>query len=404
MTANDTLSSVSYVFKTVFDTGLADESMRLHPTIDMIPKVADFNGDSIIYSVKVGNAQNIASSATGVSGIAAAQAVASSSKGVKFTMYRVRKSGTLSFDIEAIKAAKGRNDGSFENLLVDDVDGFVNEFSDRLGFDLFRDGYGARGQRSSINSNTITLTVPDDARNFKVGMLLGASPNADGSSPLVGSTAITHVDHDNGTITVTSAAAIGSFANNDYLFAAPEIGNNLEGFEACTPLVTPTSTLFRNVNRSVMPSLLAGSRVADTSTMVEENAGRVAVKIRQNGGSADTLSLNPQRYWEMCRRIGAKIMYEGGGGEAAYGFEGVRITSPAGILKVVSDPDCPVSRGRVFNNASHKIKTLGEFVHIGNEDGNYELRLATEDSLESRVRSLSNYYQSKPRDFGVFSI
>lgn len=402
--ANESIPSVAYFFKTVFDTGLGDESMRVHPTIDMIPKIADFTGDSFIYSVKYGNAQNIASSATGISGLAAAQAVNSSSKGSKFTMYRVRKTGTLSFDIEAIRAAKGRNDGSFENLLVEDVDGFVNEFTDRLGFDLFRDGFGARGVRSSAATNVITLTVPDDARNWKVGMLLGASANADGSTPRVGSTAITAVDHDAGTITVASAAAIATFSNADFLFASPEIGNNLEGFEACTPLVTPSATLFRGVNRTVMPSLLAGARVNDVSTMIEENAGRVAVKIRQNGGSADTLVLNPQRYWEMCRRIGAKVMYEGGGGEAAYGFEGVRITSPAGVLKVVSDPDCPVSRGRVFNNASHKIKTLGEFIHIGNEDGNYELRLATDDALESRVRSLSNYYQKMPRDHGVFAI
>jgi len=235
-------------------------------------------------------------------------------------------------------------------------------------------------------------------------MLLGSSPNADGSSPRSGSSAVTAVDIDGGTVTVASAAAITSFANSDFLFAAPEIGNNLQGFELCTPLATPTATLFRGVDRTAMPALLAGSRINDTATMIEENAGKIAVKIRQNGGTADTLVLNPQRYWEMCRRIGAKVMYEGGGGEAAYGFEGVRITSPAGVLKVISDPDCQVTRGRVFLNASHKIRTLGEFVHIGNEDGNYELRLATDDALESRVRSLSNYQQTKPRDHGVFAI
>lgn len=401
--ANTTLSSVAYLFKTVFDTGLADESLRLHPTLDMIPKEGGFGGDSIVYAVKVGNAQNIASTASGSSGIAAAQAVGSNSKGYKFTMTRVRKTGTISLDIEALKAAM-ETDGAFERLVVEEVDGFVNEFTDRLGFDLFRDGYGARGIRSSINSNTITLTVPDDARNFKIGMLLGASPNADGSTPRSGSSAITAVDHDGGTITVTSAAAITSFANSDYLFASPEIGNNLQGFDLCTPLVTPTSTLFRGVDRTAAPALLAGSRIDDTGSLPEENAGKVAVKIRNHGGMADTLVLNPQRYWEMCRRIGAKVMYQAGGGNAAYGFEGVTITSPAGILRVISDPDCQVSRGRLFNNASHKIRTLGEFVHIGNEDGNYELRLATDDALESRVRSLSNYQQTKPRDHGVFSI
>lgn len=403
--SNDTISSVAYYFKTVFDTGLADESMRIHPGLDLINKVADFTGENIVYSIKVGNAQNIASSATGVSGLAAAQAVGSKSKGYKFTMYRCRKTGTISFDIEAVKAAKGRNDGSFEDLLTDDVDGFVDEFTDRLGFDLYRDSYGARGQRLSISGNTVTFVQPDDARNFKLEMVVRAATGADGTGSRVGTTTVAGVDHDNGTITLANAAAIAGFADTDYLYADPEVGNNLEGFELCTPLITPgAGDSFRTKNRSVMPSLLAGARLNDPGSNVEENAGRIAVKIQQNGGKCDTLTLNPQRSWEMMRRLGTKVVYQGGGGTAKYGFESAMISTPAGDLQLISDPDCPMNRGRVSHKASHLIRTLDEFVHIGNEDGNYELRMATDDALESRVRSLSQYQQKKPRNFGVFAI
>lgn len=384
----------------MYDRGVADEAIRLHPTLDMLPKVADFGGDQINYAVKVGNAQNITSGA-----LSSAQAVGSSSKGYQFAMTRKKKTGTITLDVEALLAAKQGPEGAFATLIVNEVDGFVSEFMDRLGFDIFRDGYGARGVRSSISTNTITLATVDDARNWKIGMLLGASPNADGSSPRTGSSAVTAVDIDAGTVTIASAAAITSFADNDYLFAAPEIGSNIEGFALCTPLTTPSgSDSFRGVNRSAMPSLLAGSRIDDTNTMIEENAGKIAVKIRQNGGRADTLVLNPQRYWEMVRRLGAKIMYAGGGGSADYGFEKVLINSPAGVLSVVSDADCPTTRGRVFLNSSHKIRTLEEFVHIANEDGNYNLRVYNEDSLETRVRSMGNYQQTEPRNHGVFSI
>ena len=402
--SNDTIASVAFFFKTVFDTGLYDESIRIHPTLDQITKVADFTGDSIVYSVKYGNAQNIASTATGVSGIAKAKAVGSSQKGVKFTMYRVRKTGTISFDIEALKAAKGRNDGSFENLLTEGVDGFTGEFLDRLGFDLHRDGYGTRGKRLSINGNIISMTVPDDARNFKVGMQLGAAQNADGTSPRTGTSPVTAVDVDAGTVTVEDAGDIASFANNDYLFAAPEMDNNLQGFGICTPLAAPGgSDSFRGVNRSVYASLLAGSRLNDTNASVEENAGRIAVKIQNNGGRCDTLTLNPQRAWELMRRINSKVMMQPGG-TAKYGFETAMISTPAGNLKLVSDPDAPMTVGRVHLGASHKIRSLDEFVHLGNEDGNFELRLEGDDALESRVRSLSQYQQTMPRDFGVFVI
>lgn len=400
MTANATISSVAYVFKHMYDRGVNDEALRLHPTLDMIPKVDDFGGDQINYAVKINNAQNITSGA-----LSLAQAVASSSKGYQFQMLRKKKLGTITLDVEALLAAKKQPEGAFATLVVNEVDGFVSEFTDRLGFDLFRDSYGARGRQSSINSNTITLTTADDARNFKFGMQVGASSNANGSSPRVGTTTITAVDTDAGTITLSNAASIASLTNNDYLFAYPEIGSNIEGFEMCTPLAAPTAgDSFRGVDRSANTSLLAGARIDDSNTSIEENAGKIAVKIRQNGGRADTLVLNPQRYWEMVRRLGAKIMYAGGGGSADYGFEKVMINSPAGVLTVISDADCPTTRGRVFLNESHKIRTLEEFVHVANEDGQYNLRVYNEDSLETRVRSMSNYWQSQPRNHGVFSI
>lgn len=399
MSANSTIAAVAYVFKHMYDSGLTDESLRLHPTLDGITKVADFYGDQINYAVKYGNAQNITSGALSV-----AQAVGTSSKGVQFQMTRKKKLGTISLDIEALLAAQ-KVDGAFETFVTTEVDGFVSEFSDRLGFDLFRDSTGLRGQVSSISSNTITMVTPDDARNFKVGMPLLAAVNADGTSPRVGTSPITNVDGDAGTITVSNIASIASIGANDYLFASPEVGSNIEGFDLCTPLTAPTlSDSFRQVNRSAMTALLAGSRINDVATLVEENAGKIAVKIRQNGGRADRLALNPQRAWEMIRRLGAKIMYQGGGGSASYGFEKAIISTPAGDLQVVSDPDCPVSRGRVFLNASHKIRSLKEFIHIANEDGNYNLRMPTEDALETRVRSMSNYQQPAPRDHGVFAI
>lgn len=402
MTANALISTVTYVFKHMFDTGLADEALRLHPTIEQLTKEANFGGDQINYAVKYGNAQNITSGA-----IALAQAVGTASKGVQFQMLRKKKTGTISLDVEALLAAQEGPDGAFETLVVNEVDGFVNEFMDRLGFDVFRDTTGNRGQIASIAGNIITLVTPDDARNFKGGMPLAAATGATGTGQRAGTSPIVGVDVDGGTITVNAIGAIAAIAANDFLFASPEIGGNIEGFETCTPLIAPIvggGDSFRTIDRSVNPSLLCGSRVNDTNTMIEENAGKVAVKIRQNGGRADTLVLNPQRYWEMVRRLGAKIMYAGGGGSADYGFEKVLINSPAGVLSVISDADCQVTRGRVFLNASHKIRSLKEFVHVANEDGNYNLRMPTDDALETRVRSMSNYQQTEPRNHGVFAI
>ena len=402
MSANGTIPTLAYLFKHMYDTGVADEALRLHPTIEGIPKMADFGGDQINYAVKINNAQNITSGA-----LSKAQAVGTASKGVQFQMVRKIKRGTITLDVEALEAAKLQPEGAFATLVVNEVDGFVNEFMDRMGFDIFRDGYGVRGQVSSISTNTITLVTADDARNFKVGMPVAAYTGSDGATgQRTGTSPVTNIDEDAGTITLSNVSSIASLSANDFLYADPETTGNLEGMEMCTPLTAPGvgTDSFRSVDRSQNASLLAGSRINDTSTMIEENAGKIAVKIRQNGGRADTLVLNPQRYWEMVRRLGAKIMYSGGGGSADYGFEKVLINSPAGVLGVVSDPDCPTNRGRVFLNSSHRIRTLKEFVHIANEDGLYNLRVYNDDSIETRVRSMGNYQQPEPRNHGVFAI
>ncbi len=396
--SNANLTSISYVFKHLYD-GLVDEAMRLHPTLEMIPKQGEWTGDNLTYSVKVANAQNIAST------IAGAQAIGSSTKGVKFSAIRQKKVGTISIDGETMLASRS-SAGAFTDAVTNEVDGFLLEFMDRLGFDLFRDATGNRGQISVISTNTITFVTQDDARNWKPGQVFGAAQNANGTSPRVGTTTVTNVDYDAGTIVLTSAAAVASLSVNDFCFTAVEAGTYIEGMELCTPLASPVqgSDSFRGIDRTVATALLAGSRLSDTLTTPEENAGRIAVKIQQQGGRADTLVLNSQKFWELSRRLNAKVMYQGAGGSAEYGFENLAIASPAGMLRIVSDPDCPVTRGRVFLNASHKLRTLDELVHVINDDGNYNLRLSADDGVETRIRTMANYIQMAPRNHGVFQI
>src|SRR5690606_37988352 len=115
-----------------------------------------------------------------------------------------------------------------------------------------------------ISTNTITLTEADDVRNFKIGMTLIASANADGSTPRTGSAVVTAVDEDTGTVTVDSAAGITSFANSDYLFRKGDPGTCVDGLEVMFPLTAPTTgDSFRGVDRSVDVRRLAGCRVND---------------------------------------------------------------------------------------------------------------------------------------------
>jgi hypothetical protein len=399
MAASD-LTSVAFITKRVYsDKRQGDLAMRDHPFMRMINKEGGFNGVAHFYTVKYGNPAAIGGT------FGTAQSAAASSKGVQFQVSRKVKYGFITLNGEAIAATEG-NQGAFYDLVTLETDGVLEEMGDRLAFDLYRDGTGLRGRRASASTNVITLTNQDDARNFKVGMTVIAATAASGTSGVrTGNTTVAGVDEDTGTVTLTSAAGITSFADNDYLFAIGDPGTCMEGLEVCNPLTAPTGgDSFRGVDRSVDTRRLAGVRLDNTASSIEENAGLVAVRIAQVGKKADQVFLNPIRFWEVARRMGAKVEYDGGGGNADYGFESISIHSPAGTLKAYSDPDCPINRGRVVASKAHYVKHLKGFPHIIMDDGNKSLRATSADDIEMRIRAFSNYIQIDPGAFGVFSI
>lgn len=412
MATASSVSATAYIFKIYYAGQLGDVAMRSHPTLDSIPKMSrgaghtgSFKGTTFNYVVKYGNSQ-------GVSGaFSNAQSQAGTTKGIQFAASRFVKYGDILIDGVSLLASQ--DEGAFLDLVTLETDSIITEHIDREAFDLFRTSNGIRGQRSSASTNAITLVVADDARNFKVGMTVGASPNSDGTSPRTGTTTVAGVSLSDGIVTLTSAAAITSFADNDFLFNSGDVATCMEGMETCTPLTKPTAgDSFRTQDRSVYVELLAGSRLTSTVSLnqtIEENFGQLGIAINAAGGKATDGVLNPINFWAVCRRGNARVEYPSAGGQLTYGFETAVISTPAGQIRLHSDPDCPTNRGRLYNADSHYLRCLGpggnsEFVHIINDDGNYNLRSTTADQVETRTRSIKNYIQNDTRNHGVFQI
>lgn len=399
MAASD-LTSVAYIVKRLYtDDATADVAQRKHALFSRVPKRGGFTGSAYFYPIRYGNPQGVGGRFSDVQG------AASSSKGVQLQASRKTKYGVITLNGEAIAACDG-NKGSFLELVQQEFDGVLEEMGDSLAFDLYRDGTGARGRRSSINSNTVTLTVADDARNFKVGMTVKAGTLSGTTWTLRnGSTTVSSVDEDAGTVTLASAAAITSFADNDYLLRIGDDAGCMEGLESLTPLTAPSaSESFRGIDRSVHTRLLAGVRVDATTNTIEENIGTIAVRISQNGQKANEVYLNPIKFWEIVRRRDAKVEYTGGGDTATYGFESIKIATPAGVLNCIADADCPTNRIRVVNNEEHYLKHLRGLPHIIMDDGLRSLRSTSADDIEARARAWVNYCQRNPAAFGVGSI
>jgi hypothetical protein len=391
------LATVAYIYKRMYSPDqVGDIAMRDHPLFSMVEKKGGFGGSAFFYGIRYGNPQGISGT------FARAQARARSSKGVQLQAARRQKYGVITMNGEAMAAARG-DKAAFLDLVTQETEGILEEFGDALAFDLHRNGTGNRGQRLSAAGNVITLVTPDDARNFKVGMGIVADDTADGSSPRVGTAEVTAVDEDAGTFTVDNVANITGFANNDFLFRDGDPGTCMEGLESLFPLAAPVFGVdsFRGIDRGQDPRRLAGVRINDPGTPLEENLGLIGVKISQVGKRGRIACINPIDFWVASRRLDAKVMYDDGGGEADYGFQYITIHSPAGSLKVYADADCPVNRKRVLNLDYLYIKHLDGLPHIVDDDGNPSLRMTSEDAVEARVRGWCNLVTTVPGANGV---
>lgn len=399
MAASD-LTTVAFIVKKDYSGRTpADMAERDHPLYASISKEGNFVGSKHVYALKYQNGQGVSGTFT------KAQTNAKAMSGKQLEAARFAKYGVYTLNGEAMAAT--RNDkGAFMRLVNTEVDGVIKEMGDSFAFDLYRDGNGIRGRRASAASNVITLTDAADARNFKVNMTIGADNTATGLSPLVGTTYVTAVDLKNGTITLNNAGAIGSFADNDWLFRDGDPGTCMEGLAVCTPLTAPvlSSDSFRGIDRGSYPELLAGSRIDDTATSIEENIGLLGVSISTAGRMVREAYLAPSNFFKVVRRLNAKVEYQKAGGSVEWGFQYVTIVTPAGPIKLVSDPDCPTNRFYLINPESHFLKHLDGLPHIIEDDGRPTLRAASADDIEGRVRGWVNYIQDVPGDFGVGSI
>lgn len=399
------ITDVEDYLKDVYADGFVDESTRIHTMLDLMRKTDDLGGLNNYYLVKYANSQNIA---LGDDNIAAAQAVNTSSKAVKFTFEESIMTGEAVLPITQLEHSLRGNTQAFGDLIETEVDGMRDEFVTRRAFQLYGDGSNARGKIATggISSLTLTLAQTGTAINFNVGMTLKGSSNADGSSPYATTYTVTGVDIDGDTIDVDVTTNL--VAGTSYLFAATEISEfAIEGLQLTCPAVAPVkgSDSFRGKDRGVDPVRLAGSRLtsAQATGPLEQNLQKLIAKIRNVSGKVDFATCNSIRAYEMRTRLGAKVYYEPGG-QATYGFSGFMLDTPYGQVKVMDDPDCPTTGAWVGQGSTHRISTLGEFVRIDDADGNWAYKKPSNNQIGVRIRSVCQYIPKSPRSFGYCPI
>lgn len=395
----DFLTDAAYIFKTTYSNEqLGPAIERDHTFLSMVEKKKGGSGADYRYPVPYSNPQSVGGTFATTQ---TAAATSGKSSGEQFVTEPVLKYGVLQIDGPSMLRAGDRK-GAFYDLVTGQTDMILDELGSRLAFDLYRDGNGIRGRRSSISGDIVTLTDAKDARNFSVKMPVGADDTSTGLTPRVGTTYVTGVDRQNGKVTLNSAAAIGSFTDNDYMFVPGDPGTCMDGLSLHFPATAPAAaSSFRSVDRSHDVEHLAGSRVIDTGSYWEEVIGLAAVHVQDNGQRPEVAFANPFNVFAMAKRQGAKIEYMPGKTAEVF-FQYIVINTPAGAIKVMADPDCPIASSWVGNMDFFHCLYLGpEFIHTV-KDAGYEYGIqAAADGIECRFRVDSQTICPRPATWAI---
>lgn len=139
--------------------------------------------------------------------------------------------GSLEETAEVLKKIRG-DKAAFVNWARDQFPRFRESLSDEIDRQLLGDGSGLRAR---VNATTPATTLVVDSTygidgldhtlmQFRRGMFLRASPNADGSAPRDGVMEVEQVDWDNNAIIVDSLAT--GLADDDFLFEGDAADNS----------------------------------------------------------------------------------------------------------------------------------------------------------------------------------
>ena len=399
-------TTMNELLKEVWADGVPkDACYKNHPFMGLVKKSTDrLVGEYFVLPIKYGNIQavspNIANS------IARAAAAQASFK--QFQIPRTVVYNTALIDGVTAAISKGNKAAAMDAIEIA-MESTPEAQSDAIASMLFRSGFGkiaTIGTGTNLATKVITLSAPEDARHFENGMRLvfGATETTGTLRDSADFLTVVAVDPDAGTVLTDAptdlATSITGIALGDSIFpqdwrqnAASPIRQVAFGAEAWVPPTAPTSTTFCGVDRSVSPARLGGMRIDNTTENrpLDEFLRRMCARASRNSKKIDHIFLNPERWQDLADlRDGFRNCVLKPADAQDIGFDALEMSSLVGNVKIVPDPDCPSDRAVGVKLDTWELMSVGDLVHVIDDDGKWANRSATADALEVRFRSIFN--------------
>jgi len=398
--AINTLSALSSLIKYRYEKGFENCVFQNNALLKRLKKEYNVGGYQswIPYQITLGEgggSANVGNAVTNSSSV--------TTKNVLLT--RARDFGVASVDGLALNASSTGKQEAFIDAVTLMMESKLQAMANNLEIALFRSGAGALGQIGSGYTNTdtsITLTDPNDAKNFEVGMVIVASTTNDGfnvkaSSSVDNTAIITAIDRYNGVLTmdVDGDFAGTDWAAADYLYrqgdaiqAASSSDGTLKvkGLSAWLPSsVASSGDSFFGMDRYTDVERLAGLKFNGASMSMLRAFTGAGVLAADRGEMPRLFVTSFQNISQLCDELqGQAFQTDFSTGEV--GFSTIKFHIPGiGPCEVLGSRACPTSVSYLLDESKWVLKCSSpKLINIDERDG-LTMRLnATADQLDMR--------------------
>ena len=290
---------------------------------------------------------------------------------------------------KAMELASGAGrDGSFKDLLVDEVDSAHQAFANDVEIELHEDGTGRRADAAEAVGATTALWFAvgaGQASNFDKGMVIG---HLDSTGAAIGAgnetAVVTAVDRGGDRIKV-AADFTTALAATDIIVLYGDANSKASGLKAWLPGSGVAATLFNGVNRQSDATRLAGvDGVKGTLSglLITDGIVQTTAQIIRQGGKPNLALVSAADFADLANETEARGRYaKVGASTGTVSFSAIEIATPAGMLPVVPDRHTEDDNAFILDTRKIEVYSTNSLPSLFNKDGSFYHRTETADEL-----------------------
>jgi len=294
--------------------------------------------------------------------------------------------GTIRISDKAIKAS-ATDEGSFVNLLNEEMEHLVRSASYNFGRMLFGDGTGKLATVSAASAGKLTV---DTTKNIVDGMIVDVCSST--GTPIVSGKRITAIDKENNIVTVEGTYSTDTLTSakmitlqNSYKMELTGLGalfstSSIYGISRTAACMNPYSkaslgTISENAIQTAIDTIEENSGSRINFIMCSYGVKRaLATVLSSTRCSCDTMELN--------------------GGYVAMNFNGI---------PVVADRFCPDGTMYLLNTDDFGIYQLGDWDWLRGDDGGILKQVAGSPVFEATLAKYADIMCTRPYGQGIIT-